>query len=112
VSSAGEVPVHGVPTREHERFASYRGLTIVYEGHSEQYAVRAPDISPRGMFIHIPSYFPEGAVVKVEFQLTRSGRYVKARAEVRYCLEGVGIGVEFVDIDPEDQKAIANDLGG
>ena len=112
MSSPDETVLHGVPTREHERFASYRGLTIVYEGHSEQYAVRAPDISPRGMFIHIPNYFPEGAVVKVEFQLTRSGRNVKTRAEVRYCLEGVGIGVEFVDIEPEDQQAIANELGG
>jgi len=101
---------HPVPSREFDRFATYRGLNIVYEGRSEQIAVRAPDISPRGMFIHIPKLFPEGAVLKLEFRLSRSGHAVKARAEVRYSLPGVGIGVEFVDISPEDEQAIADEI--
>ncbi|MGB9105901.1 MAG: PilZ domain-containing protein [Terriglobales bacterium] len=101
---------HPVPSREFDRFATYRGLNIVYEGRSEQIVVRAPDISPRGMFIHIPQHFPEGAVLKLEFRLSRSGRNVKTRAEVRYCLPGVGIGVEFVDISPEDEQAIADEI--
>lgn len=101
---------HPVPSREYDRFATYRGLNIVYEGRSEQIEVRAPDISPRGMFIHVPQHFPEGAVLKLEFRLSRSGRDVKTRAEVRYCLAGVGIGVEFVDISPEDEQAIADEI--
>lgn len=103
---------HPVPSREFDRFATYRGLNIVYEGRSEQLKVRAPDISRRGMFIHIPQHFPEGAVLKLEFRLCRSGRNVKARAEVRYCLAGVGIGVEFVDISPEDEQAIEDEIEG
>ena len=101
---------HRVPSREFDRFATYRGLNIIYEGRSELIEVRAPDISPRGMFIHIPQHFPEGAVLKLEFRLSRSGRSVKARAEVRYCLAGVGIGVEFIDISSEDQQAIADEI--
>lgn len=103
------------PTRDAERFAAYRGLSLVYEGRSEKMEVRAPDISPKGMFIHIPRQFPEGAVIKVEFWLSRSGHKVNARAEVRYCLPGVGIGVEFVDISDEDKMIIEteiNDLMG
>lgn len=103
------------PIREAERFAAYRGLNIVYEGRSARIEVRAPDLSPKGMFIHIPQAFPEGAVIKVEFCLSRSGYQVKARAEVRYCLPGVGIGIEFVDITDEDKLAIEteiNDLMG
>jgi hypothetical protein len=103
---------HPVPSREFDRFATYRGLNIVYEGRSEQILVRAPDISPRGMFIHIPQHFPEGAVLKLEFCLSRSGREVRTRAEVRYCLAGVGIGVEFIDISPEDELAIADEIDG
>ena len=99
-----------VPSREFDRFATYRGLNIVYEGRSEQIEVRAPDISPRGMFIHIPQHFPEGAVLKLEFRLSSSGHTVKVRAEVRYCLAGVGIGVEFVDISLEDEQAIAGEI--
>ena len=101
---------HPIPSREFDRFSTYRGLIIVYEGRSEQIEVRAPDISPRGMFIHIPQHFPEGAVLKLDFRLSRSGRNVKTRAEVRYCLPGVGIGVEFVDISPEDEQAIADEI--
>ncbi len=101
---------HPAPTREFERYATYRGLSITYEGRSEQMEIRAPDISPRGMFIHIPRHFPEGAVLKVEFRLTRSGHTVHARSEVRYCLPGVGIGVEFVEISPEDAQAIEDEI--
>ena len=98
------------PSREAERFAAYRGLNINYEGRSEIIEVRAPDISPKGMFIHTPQPFPEGAVIKVEFWLSRSGYHVKARAEVRYCLPGVGIGVEFVDIADEAKLNIESEI--
>ena len=102
----------GTPLREFERYATYRDLVINYEGNSEMIPIRTPDIGARGMFIHVPRYFPEGAVIKVDFRLTRTDYHVKARAEVRYCLEGVGIGVEFVDITPEDQAAIEEELQG
>jgi len=98
------------PSREAERFAAYRGLNLIYEGRSAKIEVRAPDISPKGMFIHIPQAFPEGAVIKVEFWLSRSGHHVKARAEVRYCLPGVGIGVEFVEISEEDKQVIESEI--
>jgi PilZ domain len=101
---------HPIPNREYDRWATYRGLTIVYEGRSEQIEVRAPDISPKGMFIHIPQHFPEGAVLKLEFRLSRSGHEIHARAEVRYCLPGVGIGVEFIDISEVDELAIADEI--
>ncbi len=98
------------PSREAERFAAYRGLNLIYEGRSEKIEVRAPDLSPKGMFIHIPQAFPEGAVIKVEFTLSRSGYHVRARVEVRYCLPGVGIGVEFVDITDEAREKIENEI--
>jgi hypothetical protein len=82
----------------------------VYEGGSERINVHAPDLSPKGMFIHLNRYYPQGAVMKLRFTLARSGYEVHTRAEVRYCLEGVGIGVEFVDISEEDQQAIENEL--
>ena len=100
------------PTRDSERYAAYRGLSLIYEGRSETIQVRAPDISTKGMFIHIPHHFPEGAVIKVEFWLSRSGYRVQARGEVRYCLMGVGIGLEFVEISPEDQQAIQDEIDG
>jgi hypothetical protein len=100
---------HALP-REYARFSTYRNLSLMYEGTSERISVHAPDLSPRGMFIHLNRYYPQGAVMKLRFTLARSGHEVNARAEVRYCLEGVGIGVEFVDISEEDQRAIEKEL--
>jgi hypothetical protein len=99
------------PTREGQRFSHLRGLSIVYEGDTKEIAVHAPDISPRGMFINTPHHFPEGAVLKSKFVLTNSGVEVCTRCEVRYCLPGVGVGVEFVEISPEAREAIEQEVG-
>jgi len=97
-------------TREWSRLSSFRELTMTYEGDTEVLALRQPDISPRGMFISTAARFPEGAVLKLSFRLTRSNRSVSARGEVRYCLPGVGIGIEFVGMTPEDEKAIVAEI--
>jgi hypothetical protein len=63
------------------------------------------------MFINTAKLFPEGAVLKLRFRLSRSGVLIQARCEVRYCLKGVGVGVEFVDISPEFVRAIEDEIG-
>ncbi len=97
-------------SRRYQRFTHLRDLSLVYEGHGEDIAVRAPDISSRGMFINTANHFPEGAVLQLRFRLTRSDYEVKTRCEVRYCLPGVGIGVEFVHISPEAVRAIEKEV--
>ncbi len=99
-----------IPNRQFERFNSYRDLQVNYEGYSEEIPVRVPDISTRGMFINTPHQFPQGAVLNVKFILTRSNTEIVARAEVRYNLPGVGVGIEFTDIAPEAQRAIEEEL--
>ncbi len=99
-------------TRATARYPQLRELSLIYEGRSEQVAVRPPDISPHGMFINTASYFPEGAVLKLRFRLTNTNFEVQTRCEVRYCLPGVGIGVEFVGIPPEAVQAIEKEMQG
>jgi hypothetical protein len=99
-----------VPNRQFERYNSYRDLQVNYEGYSEEIPVRVPDISTQGMFINTPHQFPQGAVLNVKFILTRSNTEVVARCEVRYNLPGVGVGIEFIEISPECQKAIEEEL--
>jgi len=100
----------GIPERLQARYAAYRDLAVTYEGHSEAVPVRAPDVSTRGIFINTSRCFPEGAVLVVEFRLVRSDVLVKARAEVRYCLPGVGVGAEFVEMAPEARQAIEAEI--
>lgn len=97
-------------TRSEHRYKGYADLKLQYEGSSKPVPVHVPDISPKGMFINTSQFFPIGSVVNVSFRLTRRDFQVETRAEVRYCLEGVGIGIEFVDIPPEAQRAIAEEF--
>ncbi|MGB0036698.1 MAG: PilZ domain-containing protein [Candidatus Acidiferrales bacterium] len=92
------------------RYSSLRDLSVTYEGHSEDVATRPPDISTRGMFINTNRDFPEGAVLNVQFRLALSGVAVRSRCEVRYCLAGVGVGVEFVEISSEAVRAIEKEI--
>lgn len=85
-------------------------LNVVYEGTGEEITLRAPDLTSKGMFINTPNHLPEGAVLQVCFQLPRSRYQVQARGEVRYCLPGVGVGIEFVDISTKAQQAIEEEL--
>ena len=97
-------------TRDWERFPYLRDLKVSYEGHTDTILVRSPDISLRGMFINTSNHFPEGAVLKLQFVLTSTGVEVQTRCEVRYCLPGVGIGVEFIEISSEAREAIEQEV--
>jgi hypothetical protein len=99
------------PPREEQRLPHLRNLSLVYEGYSEVVSLRPPDISLRGMFINTDRRYPEGAVLKLHFRLTRSGADVIARSEVRYCIPGVGVGVEFIELPPKSARAIEKELG-
>lgn len=96
--------------RAAERYSSLRDLHVSYEGHSDTVITRLPDISSRGMFINTSRHFPESAVLNVHFRLPRTGIEVQSRCEVRYCVNGVGVGVEFVDISPKMALAIEREL--
>lgn len=101
----------GVTARGDQRYyAHFSELSFNYEGKEEKVPIRPPDVSVQGMFIQTSRHFADGAVLKVRFRLARSRYEVLARAEVRYCLPGVGIGVEFVEISAEARNAIENEL--
>ncbi len=96
---------YAVP-RLNPRSAHYTNLCMTYEGWQEEILVRTPDLSASGMFINTPRFFPEGAVLNLVFRLARSGLEIHARGEVRYCLPGIGIGVEFLDLSDTARRAI------
>ena len=102
--------VNTVARQNKRHYAHFCELFITHEGYSEEIPLRPPDLSVQGMFIQTVRRFPEGTVLKVRFRLTRSFYEVNARGEVRYCLPGVGIGVEFVEISPEARRAIQEAL--
>jgi hypothetical protein len=97
-------------SRSEPRIQHLRELYTSYEGGEHEIPLRPPDLSPHGMFVNTSTHFPEGAVVSLRFLLTRSNVEVQTRGEVRYCLAGIGIGVEFVGLGAEAVRAIEREL--
>lgn len=98
------------PARREPRYQPISELHLSYEGDTREVEIRPPDLSPHGIFVNTSTHFPEGAVVNLRFRLTRSNLKVQTRGEVRYCLPGIGIGVEFVGLDAEAACAIEQEL--
>lgn len=100
--------------RDHVRIAtrifSVKDISAHYEGHTENIANRSPDVSVSGMFVNTSQRFPEGAVLNLKFRLAISGVQIHTRGEVRYCLPGVGVGVEFVDLSPQAMHQIEREV--
>ena len=96
--------------RRQARLSQLSELHLTYEGRGVSVPIRPPDISSNGMFVNTSTHFPEGAVVNLRFRLTRSNIEVQTRGEVRYCLAGIGIGVEFIGIEPEAVLVIEEDI--
>ena len=97
--------------RRLQRHQHLSELSVTYEGSNETFPIHPPNISTRGMFINTSAVFPEGSVLKLTFRLARTGARIAARCEVRYCLAGAGLGVEFVDLPGECTRAIEAELG-
>src|SRR6266850_2977092 len=96
--------------RREPRLSQLLEIRMNYEGSGENIPLHPPDISRHGMFVNTSTHFPEGAIVILRFRLTKSNVEVQTRGEVRYCLSGIGIGVEFVGIRPEAVTAIAEEI--
>ncbi|MGA7852713.1 MAG: PilZ domain-containing protein [Candidatus Acidiferrales bacterium] len=93
-----------------KRVHSIREISVKYEGADDPVVTRVPDISTGGMFINTPRRFPEGAVLDLRFRLEYTGAEVQTRGEVRYCLPGVGVGVEFIGIPESALRAILAEI--
>ncbi|HEV2206394.1 MAG TPA: PilZ domain-containing protein [Candidatus Acidoferrales bacterium] len=96
--------------RAEPRVQGLRHITISYEGRDEQIQVKPPDLSIHGMFISTGTIFAEGTVLNLRFQLAHSGVEVETRGEVRYCLPGVGVGVEFIGVSREAEQEISREI--
>jgi PilZ domain len=96
--------------RRASRVHCLREITLTYEGQNERIFVKAPDLSASGMFISTSRPFAEGTVLNLRFRLAVTNAEVHTRGEVRYCLPGVGVGVEFIGIGPQAAKDIAREL--
>lgn len=88
----------------------YHDLKIAYDGITEIVDARSPDLSTSGMFINTPHPYLTGAKIGLRFDLLRTGVFVQALGDVRYCVTGIGIGVQFVNLPEHARAAIEREL--
>lgn len=88
----------------------YHDLKIMYDGMTDWVEVRSRDLTPEGMFVNTSREFRQGAHMKLCFELLRTGLVIQAMGDVRYCLPGVGVGVEFVNLPACARAAIEEEL--
>ncbi len=64
------------------------------------------NLSVGGMFVETKEPPPEGTSLKLRFHLDDGGPIVIVAAEVRYVINGMGMGVQFVELLPADLDRI------
>ena len=68
---------------------------------------RSADLSAGGMFIEAIAAFPRDTVLKLKFKLAEDEPDpIVVQARVLYVADGIGVGVEFMDLAPEDRARI------
>ena len=85
----------------------YKRVRIIQEMFFGDRGIRKmDDISEQGMFIATPDVFMKGSILDLKFRLFNQDQPVSVKAEVRYVQEGVGMGMRFMNLKPEDRERI------
>jgi len=93
---------------ENERRHSNRGIMLTevkYEGAGVRSETRISDINLSGVFIDAMSPLPVGAEIKLAFTLP-GGQRVDTEGVVAHSQPGIGMGVEFTGLTPEQKELI------
>lgn len=68
---------------------------------------RSSDLSSGGMFIETIAAFPKGTVLELRFKVQEhEPEPIRVKARVLYSANGIGVGVEFLDLLPQDRDRI------
>lgn len=107
-------PVAASSLQEDERPDSRRAprvtlaTEILCSGEAGSARSSAGDLSVGGMFVELTRLpFRPRDIVKIAFALPGSADRIEARSEVRYIQEGIGMGVQFLEIRPADLERVA-----
>jgi PilZ domain-containing protein len=88
--------------RRWERHKMLLVITLHHQWSATPMRVTATDISASGCYVETISPFPIGTSLMVD--LCFAGETIGIRTFVRSCDPGVGMGLEFIGLKPEDQQ--------
>lgn len=93
-------------TRKYPRIRNRDRITVDYTERGRAYRGLARELGGGGLFIATPEPIAPNHELCVRFRPAQNLRPVKARAKVRYQIEGEGCGVEFTRILPQSREQI------
>ena len=88
--------------RKHERFTFIEDILV--DGTK---SCRTTDVSEGGLFISAIQSFESGDVMEVS--IPAKSEKIIAKAQVRYCQPGIGMGIAFIEAD-EDLRTKIKEL--
>jgi uncharacterized protein (TIGR02266 family) len=84
-------------------------LEVKYEGAGVRAETRISDISATGVFIDTMNPLAVGSRIVLSFKLP-GGHMVEAEGVVTQSQPGIGMGVEYVKISPDDVRRIRENI--
>jgi Tfp pilus assembly protein PilZ len=91
--------------RKHKRFPFRKDIMI--DGAK---LCSSMDISEGGLYISAMQYFEENSIIYITISLKDEELTVKA--QVRYCQQGMGVGIMFIDLNDEQRAKIKKLIEG
>jgi len=93
-----------IEKRQHRRAKLVTQTRCEALGREELHVTR--DVSVGGLFIRSKNPFPQDSAVSVSFHLRPSTPAISCRGKVVYSLKGLGMGVQFTDLNDSDRAAL------
>ncbi|OGW32617.1 MAG: hypothetical protein A2X59_02175 [Nitrospirae bacterium GWC2_42_7] len=85
--------------RAHERVFFIKDISL-----DDTMSCTSSDICESGLFVNTTQFFKTADMVKVTIPL--ESEKITLKAEVKYCHQGIGIGIMFVDMDSKQKVKI------
>lgn len=90
--------------RRTPRYSLIVDVEMTYLGSGGQIKGRTTTLSVAGCGVESAELFPQGATVGI--QLSHEGKIVRATARVIYSTSGLGMGMAFTSVEPEDEHIL------
>jgi uncharacterized protein (TIGR02266 family) len=92
--------------RKHRRIAVKTDIWIGIDGIFTRTWGELRDLSEGGAFVETDQRFAIGSLLNLRFQLPGTGLFVAGTVIVRRHQDQGGIGVEFLDLPPDDRARV------
>jgi hypothetical protein len=90
--------------RRHQRVATPKGVWVAWQNGKHQNVSRVRDLNVGGMFIATPTPLASGTILPVLLSVPEGE--IRGRTAVRNVIAGEGMGVQFTEINAENQARL------